>query len=74
MISAIRAGLGICVLSCLVGDVHPELVRVARRKLAGLSDMWLLPHPDLIVVSSARAVMDFITARAGHDRELLREQ
>ena len=74
MLSAIRAGLGICVLSCLVGDAHPDLVRVAPQKLAGLSDMWLLAHPDLIELPSVRAVMDFITARARHDRELLRGQ
>jgi DNA-binding transcriptional LysR family regulator len=74
MLSAIRAGIGICVLSCLVGDAHPDLVRVAPHKLVGLSDMWLLAHPDLIGLPSMRVVMDFITARARHDRDLLRGQ
>jgi DNA-binding transcriptional LysR family regulator len=74
MLAAIRAGLGICVLSCLVGDAHPDLVRVAPQKLAGLSDMWLLAHPDLIELPAMRAVMDFIAARAKQDRELLRGQ
>ena len=74
MLSAIRAGIGICVLSCFVGDSHPDLVRVAPQKLAGLSDMWLLAHPDLVDLPSARAVMDFIATCARQDRELLRGQ
>ena len=72
MLSAVRAGLGVCVLSCLVGDAHADLVRIAPQNLAGLSDMWLLAHPDLIEMPSVRAVMDFITARARRDRERLR--
>ena len=72
MLAAIRAGLGICVLSCFVGDAHSDLVRVAPRKLAGLSDMWLLAHPDLIELPAMRAVVNFIAARARTDRELLR--
>jgi DNA-binding transcriptional LysR family regulator len=72
MLSAVRAGLGVCVLSCLVGDAHADPVRIAPQKLAGLSDMWLLAHPDLIEMPSVRAVMDFITARARRDRERLR--
>jgi DNA-binding transcriptional LysR family regulator len=59
MLSAICAGIGICVLSCFIGDSHPDLVRVAPQKLAGLSDMWLLAHPELVDLPSARAVMDF---------------
>ncbi len=72
MLQAIRAGLGICVLSCLVGDAHPDLVRVAPRRLAGLSDMWLLAHPDLVDLPAMRATIDFLTACARNDRELLR--
>jgi len=72
MLQAIRAGLGICVLSCLVGDAHPDLVRVAPQKLAWLSDMWLLAHPDLVNLPAMRATIEFITACARHDRELLR--
>ena len=72
MLAAVRAGIGICALSCIVGDAHPELVRVAPHKLAGLSDIWLLAHPDLIDLPAVRAVMDFVTDCARTDRKLLR--
>lgn len=72
MLAAARAGIGICVLSCFVGDAHPDLVRVAPQKLASLSDMWLLSHPDLVDMPAIRAVTDFIAARAKSDAAMLR--
>ena len=58
-------------MSCIVGDAHDDLIRVAPQKLAGLSDIWLLAHPDLIELPSIRAVIDFVTRRSRTDRELL---
>jgi DNA-binding transcriptional LysR family regulator len=72
MLAAIRAGVGISVMSCLVGNSFPDLVRVAPQKLAGLSDLWLLAHPDLAGLPAMREVIAFVTARARDDRELLR--
>jgi DNA-binding transcriptional LysR family regulator len=72
MLAAARAGIGISVLSCFVGDSHADLVRVAPRKLTALSDMWLLSHPDLVDMPSVRAVADFIKARAKLDATMLR--
>ncbi len=72
MLAAARAGLGICVLSCFVGDAHADLVRVAPNKIAGLSDMWLLAHPDLVDSPAVRAVTDFVAASARKDRDMLR--
>lgn len=72
MLAAVRAGVGISAMSCLVGNSFPELVRVAPQKLAGLSDMWLLAHPDLVRLPAMREVIAFVTARGREDRELLR--
>ncbi len=72
MLAAVRAGVGICAMSCFVGDSFPELIRVAPQKLAGLSDMWLLAHPDLVGLPAVREVIDFVTACARADRDLLR--
>ena len=71
MLAAVRAGVGICAMSCIVGDAHDDLIRVAPQKLAGLSDIWLLAHPDLIELPPVRAVIDFVTRRSRADRELL---
>lgn len=71
MLAAVRAGIGICVLSRIVGDAHAELVRVAPHKLAGISDMWLLAHPDLVDLPQVRAVIGFVTDAARGDRDRL---
>ncbi|MES2751326.1 MAG: LysR family transcriptional regulator [Pseudomonadota bacterium] len=72
MLAAVRAGIGICAMSCLVGDAHDDLVRVAPQKLAGLSDIWLLAHPDLIDLPAIRAVINFVTECSRADRDILR--
>jgi DNA-binding transcriptional LysR family regulator len=72
MLAATRAGVGISVMSRFVGDSFPDLVRVAPQKLAGLSDMWLLAHPDLSGAPAVREVLNFITGCARDDREKLR--
>lgn len=72
MLAATRAGIGISVMSCIVGESFPDLVRVAPQKLAGLSDIWLLAHPDLVALPAMREVMDFVTACARADRDKLR--
>ncbi|MDQ8726143.1 LysR family transcriptional regulator [Bradyrhizobium sp. LHD-71] len=72
MLAAARAGIGISVMSCFVGDSFADLVRVAPQKLAGLSDIWLLAHPDLVGLPAMREVIGFVTTSARADREMLR--
>ena len=72
MLAAVRAGIGICVLSCIVGDAYADLVRVLPHKLVSNSDVWLLAHPDLVDLPPVRAVMDFVTEAARLDRDRLR--
>src|SRR5437763_7456351 len=72
MLAAARAGLGITALSCFVAAAYPDLVRVAPRKLASVSDLWLLAHPDLVELPAVRAVIDFVTVSAREDRVKLR--
>lgn len=72
MLAAVRADIGICAMSCVVGDAHADLLRVAPQKLASLSDLWLLAHPDLIDQPAVRATFDFVAAEARRDRIVLR--
>ena len=72
MLAAVRAGVGISAMSCFIGDSFPDLVRVAPQKLAGLSDLWLLAHPDLVGLPAMREVIAFVTACGRTDREMLR--
>ncbi len=71
MLAAAREGIGICALSCIVGDAHDDLVRVAPAKLASLSDMWLLAHPDLVDLPPVRAVIEFVSRCGRSDRQKL---
>lgn len=68
---AVQAGVGIGVLTCLMGDSHPELVRVSPDKLFSATDIWILAHPDLRETPPVRTVMDFITEKAKADRTRL---
>jgi DNA-binding transcriptional LysR family regulator len=72
MLAAARAGIGISALSCLVATTYPDLVRVAPQKLASVSDLWLLAHPDLVALPAVRAVVDFVADCARADRIRLR--
>jgi DNA-binding transcriptional LysR family regulator len=72
MLAAVRAGLGISALSCIVAAADPDLVRVAPQKLVSVADLFLLAHPDLVDLPAVRAVIDFVTACAREDRVTLR--
>ncbi|MEP0069950.1 LysR family transcriptional regulator [Pyruvatibacter sp.] len=71
MVSAVRTHAGIAPLTCLQGDAHEDLVRVAPDKLFSATDVWLLAHPDLTNTPAVRAVLDFIAEAAKTDRDML---
>ncbi len=45
--AAARAGLGMCLLPCWVGDLDPELKRVPPAEAFLSREAWILTHPDL---------------------------
>ena len=47
MVQALRAGLGIAILPCYIGDADPTLRRLTRPDLAHRATLWVLYHPDL---------------------------
>lgn len=57
--AAARAGLGIAMLPCLLGDADPQLVRATTRPPRKSRDIWLLTHNDLRRVARVRAFMAF---------------
>lgn len=54
--AAARAGLGLAMLPCYVGDADPGLVRLTRPDLHEPAEVWLLSHPDLRATARLRAV------------------
>jgi DNA-binding transcriptional LysR family regulator len=59
-LEAIRAGAGLGILPCIIGDVDPTLVRLTGRIDELTADYWLLVHPDLRAVPRVRRVTDWI--------------
>ena len=59
---AARAGIGLALLPCYVGDADPGLVRVGAPIAELDSALWLLTHPDLRRVARIRAVVDAMAA------------
>ena len=65
--AAARAGVGMALLPCFMGDGDPALVRIDPAALAGdlpmvAREVWLVVHTDLRRVPSVRAVMEFLSA------------
>ena len=57
---ATRAGAGLTVLPCHLGDTDPGLKRVGGVIPEVSSDQWLLVHRDLRALPRVRAVMDAV--------------
>jgi DNA-binding transcriptional LysR family regulator len=68
---AIRAGIGVGILPCYLGDSDPELRRVGTPLPALSSPFWILTHPDLQRVVRIRAVMETLPALIDPLRDLL---
>ena len=57
---AARAGAGLAVLPCYLGDADPALQRVGGVVPEVFADQWLLVHRDLRALPRVRAVMDAV--------------
>jgi DNA-binding transcriptional LysR family regulator len=59
-LEAAKAGFGLALLPCFLGDVEPALRRL-RPPLPELnSALWILTHEDLRHVARVRAFLDFM--------------
>lgn len=68
---AARAGAGLAVLPCYLGDGDPALVRVRERIEALDAPHWLIVHRDLRRVPVIRAVMDWVAQAFAANRPVL---
>lgn len=71
--SAVRAGLGLSALPCLMGRNDPELVKCFDAGGANSPDIWILFHPDKRrqphVRSFIKALSDYVMAHADELRD-----
>lgn len=68
---AARAGAGLAVLPCCLGDPDPGLRRVGGVIGGIVADQWLLVHRDLRDLPRVRAVMDAVIALFAESRGAL---
>lgn len=60
MVDAVRQGLGLGTLLCLLADRHRDLVQVAPPPSELDTQVWVLTHPDLRQVRRIRALTDHL--------------
>jgi len=58
--SACRAGMGVAILPCFIGDSDPTLSRIPPYTSEYKYDLWLLYHPDLRDNSKIQAITQFL--------------
>lgn len=69
---AARAGIGLAVLPCYLGDPEAGLVRAVSSPIAALqNEMWIVTHNDLRKTPRVLAFFAVITAGVGSDRALI---
>jgi DNA-binding transcriptional LysR family regulator len=66
-----RAGAGLAVLPCYLGDPDPVLKRVGGIIEEVFADQWLLVHRDLRALPRVRAVMDAVVELFQREKALL---
>jgi DNA-binding transcriptional LysR family regulator len=59
-VEAARAGVGLAVLPCFIGDTIDGLLRVPGCKPYANYDIWLLSHPDLRDAARLRTFRSFV--------------
>ncbi|MCB1684124.1 MAG: LysR family transcriptional regulator [Pseudomonadales bacterium] len=59
-LAAVRSGIGVSLLPCVLGDRDPDLQRVGSGAPVDAQDFWLLFHPDLRGVEAVQALSGFL--------------
>ncbi|MBM3502625.1 MAG: LysR family transcriptional regulator [Alphaproteobacteria bacterium] len=68
---AVRAGMGVAILPCGMGDIDSRLRRLTPPIAGTEVDLWLLNHRDLRQTGRVRAFLDFMGEALTSRRDLL---
>ncbi|WP_091960514.1 LysR family transcriptional regulator [Marinospirillum celere] len=69
MLNGIKAGLGVAVLPCYLGDHEPELIQLTDPIEPLSYQLWFLFHPDLRGVARINSLLDYMTAAIREQKE-----
>ena len=70
-LEAIKAGMGIGMLSCFIGDREPALRRLPPGTPQLGREIWILTHPDLRNTTRVRTFMDYMATAILAQRDLI---
>jgi len=70
-IEAAKAGMGMAMLPCFMGDTEKDLVRVSPEKVLPSYEIWILTHPDLRNSARVRVFTKFVAEALEQKRALL---
>lgn len=70
-LEAVKAGMGLAMLPCYLGDTEPTLRRVPTTALTPGRDIWLLTHEDLRHTARVRRFLDCMAQALLAKRDLL---
>ena len=71
MVTAVRYGMGLGLLLCLLADDEKSLVRLVEPMNELETDVWILTHPALKGVARIKAFTDFLYGRLRATDKLL---
>jgi DNA-binding transcriptional LysR family regulator len=71
LVSNLRAGLGVAMLPCFVGDNEPDLMRCIAPPPELDAEMWLILREELKSAPHVRALADFLAKRLNGMRDEL---
>jgi DNA-binding transcriptional LysR family regulator len=70
-LTAARAGIGIALLPCYLGDGEPGVARVLAEPISDLAgELWIVTHADLKATARVRAFFDVVGEGLAAEREL----
>ena len=69
--AAAKAGIGIAMMGCFVGDADPGLRRVPGSEPEVRFGIWLLTHKDLLSTARVRVFMDWIAESFQQEKDLM---
>ncbi|MBK7948276.1 MAG: LysR family transcriptional regulator [Deltaproteobacteria bacterium] len=70
LLAAVRDGVGIAHLICLLADSDPGLRRIRPPEKSLETSLWLLTHEDLASTGRVRVFLDYMADAIGHDPRL----
>ena len=70
-LEAAKAGMGLCMLPCFLGDSEPALRRIPPAIAVPDRDIWILTHEDLRQTARVRQFSDFMAGEILAKKDLL---